>query len=257
MSFVNRIKTLLLNRNTVVLLSIFAGIIVLWYIYNNQLNKVIKPIRIPVAARDLLETTQISAADITYVEVNVAFVKKANIITSAGAVTNKYIANGTSIKKGSPFYKEQIVDSADLKKRITEEAKENDSLYYLSVSFDSTYANSIYPGDRIDLWIKFSINEPTLGLKGIMFEPFITSIEVLKVLDSGKRNVFDGSGKRTPAYLVFSVDKETRLLLDNARDQQMTITPVARNKMYTENQAKTVIDDTIKDIINKKVIPFS
>lgn len=253
MDIVNKVKSLLLNKNMVVILSVFAGIIVLWYIYNNRLNSVIKPIRIPVATRDILETEQILAEDITYVEINTSFVKKANIVTSGGALSNKFVANGTSIKEGSPFYREQVVDKADLRERDLEEIPDGNTLYFLKVDFDSTFANSIYPGDRIDLWIKMR-NSATDNK--FVYEPFITSIEVLKVKDSSlKYNVFDGSGKRTPSYLVFSVDKDVYTMLSNIEKLgSMELFPVPKNKMYTDQQAKTeYANDRLKTIVESFV----
>ncbi len=265
MNVTSKIKSLLLNKNMVVVLSVFAGIIVLWYIYNNRINSVIKPKMVPVANRDILEKEKILSGDITLVEINTAYVKKANILTTAGAVTNKYVANGTSIKAGSPFYREQVVDKADLSERDLEDIPEGYTLYYLPVSFESTYANSIYPGDRIDLWIKLK-NEYTENKW--VYEPFIKSIEVMYVKDSTyKYNVFDGSGKRIPAYLVFAVLKDANNTYEDGFDAMLRaierlnsvganidLYPVPRNKMYTDLQEETAyVNDRIKSIVKQYI----
>lgn len=250
-SVINRIKSLLLNRNTVVILSVFAGIIVLWYIYNKQLDKVIKPTRVPAAGTDLIETKQINSGDITYVEVNTGFVKKANILTSAGSIINKYVANGTSIKKGALFSKEQVVDKADLIVRDVEAVPTGYSVYNFNVNFDSTYANSIYPGDRIDLWIYMEDANKTK-----VFRPFITSIEVLVVKDSKGKNVFDGSGKRSPSKLTFIVDQSLKdLLIYIENNKGIKLIPVPRNKKYTDMQAEPkCVDLELRDLILAKII---
>lgn len=252
-----KIKNLLLNKNVVTILAVFAGIIVLWFIYNTTLSRAISPVKIPVAKRDILEGTKISSEDITYVEVNSAFVKKSNIITNPSVLTQKYVANGTSIPKGGMFYKDQLVDKKDLIERDLEIIGEDETLYYLKVDNTSTYANSIYPGDRIDLWIKVS---NSLTENHVAYEPFITSIEVLKVKDTSRKyNVFDGSDKRTPGFLVFAVSKEmNKILMSVEKLPGMQLFPVPKNKAYTDLKEETAFaNDEIREFVEAQIETIS
>ena len=248
-----KIKNLLLNKNVVTILAVFAGIIVLWFIYNTTLSRAISPVKIPVAARDLLEGTKITMEDITYVEVNSAFVKRSKIITSPGAITQKYVTNGTSIPKGGMFYQDLLVDKEKLVERELQIIGKDETLYNLKVNNNSTCANSIYPGDRIDLWIKASGSKTN---NQIAYEPFITSIEVLSVKDSSRKyNVFDGSNKRTPGFLVFAVDKEmNKILMSVEKLPGMELFPVPKNKEYTDLQAETAFaNEAIKYYVTSQI----
>ena len=58
---------------------------------------------------------------------------------------------------------------------------ENYKIYWLSVDNTTTYANSIYPGDKIDLWLLTKVEN------NYVYEPFITNIEVLSYIIDGKK----------------------------------------------------------------------
>ena len=253
-NIVNNIKGILLNRNTVVILAVLAGVVVLWLIYNTTLNNAIQPKRVPVAARDLPAGTMITSDDVEFVEVNNDFVKSSSIITTTGRLYNYYVNNGTGIAKGAMFYTSQVVDKSELKDRDLEFIPEGYTMYWLKVDNTSTYANSIYPGDKIDLWIKIQ-NTETNNL--IVYEEFITSIEVLSVKDSTGANVFDvTTGSRTPAWLVFTVPTEMYATLENVEDiRGMQIFPVPKNKLYTtEGADMAYANDQIKTLIDSYVM---
>ena len=253
-NFLKNLKNVLLNRNSVVILAVLAGVVVLWLIYNTTLNNAISPKRVPVAARDLPAGTMITSDDIEFVEVNNDFVKSASIITTTGRLYNYYVNNGTSIAKGAMFYTSQVVDKSELVDRDLELIPEGYTMYWLKVDNTSTYANSIYPGDKIDLWIKIQ-NQETNNL--VVYEEFITSIEVLAVKDSAGANVFDVStGNRTPANLAFAVPTEMWKTLKNIEDiRGMQLFPVPKNKLYTKEGAEMAYaNDQIKTLIDSYVM---
>lgn len=226
----NSIRKIFLNRNTVTILAVIAGVIVLWFFYNMTLNNAINPIRVPVATREILATELITAEDIEYVEVNKSFLNNANnILTSSSQIINYYVNNGTSIPQGAMFYKNQVTTREEVSKTDFDNIPDGYTIYWLQVDNKSTYANSIYPGDKIDLWITGS--DPQT--RTIIYDEFINSIDVLEVKDSDGLNVFDDAENRTPAWLSFAVTDEMNTYLRVLERSNFDIIPVPRNKMYT------------------------
>lgn len=226
----NSIRKIFLNRNTVTILAVIAGVIVLWFFYNMTLNNAINPIRVPVATREILATELITAEDIEYVEVNKSFLNNANnILTSSSQIINYYVNNGTSIPQGAMFYKNQVTTREEVSKTDFDNIPDGYTIYWLQVDNKSTYANSIYPGDKIDLWI--TGNDPQT--RTIIYDEFINSIDVLEVKDSDGLNVFDDAENRTPAWLSFAVTDEMNTYLRVLERSNFDIIPVPRNKMYT------------------------
>lgn len=226
----NSIRKIFLNRNTVTILAVIAGVIVLWFFYNMTLNNAINPIRVPVATREILATELITAEDIEYIEVNKSFLNNANnILTSSSQIINYYVNNGTSIPQGAMFYKNQVTTREEVSKTDFDNIPDGYTIYWLQVDNKSTYANSIYPGDKIDLWI--TGNDPQT--RTIIYDEFINSMDVLEVKDSDGLNVFDDAENRTPAWLSFAVTDEMNTYLRVLERSNFDIIPVPRNKMYT------------------------
>ena len=81
MNVINKLKQLLLNRNTVTILGVLAGVIALWFAYTVTLDNAVKPQRVPIAAKDIPAGTLITKDDIEYVDINKDVLKKAKVIT--------------------------------------------------------------------------------------------------------------------------------------------------------------------------------
>lgn len=252
-NIINNLRKFLLNRNTVTILAVLAGVIVLWFFYNMTVSNAVNPQRVPVATRDITATEEITSEDFEFVEVNSEFLKNASVITSTSQLVGRYVKNETSIKEGAMFYTSQVVDREDLKEREQEDLPNGYTLYWLKVDNTSTYANSIYPGDKIDLWLRASLDGQ------IVYDEFITSIDVVSVKDSNGQNVFDGNEVRTPAWLSFAVPTEMFEYLSWIGYLNWDLYPVPRNKLYTIEGAETaysnlalnqLIDSMVLDINN-------
>ncbi len=247
-------KRFITNKNTVTILGVVIGLVVLWFFYNYRINKEISPQLVPYAKKEISATSMITAEDIGYVEVNSKFLKNISVITSSGMLIGNYITTGTSVPKGGLFYTEQVVEKNDLPNSVFDNIPEGYTIFSLGVDNQSTYGNSIYPGDRIDLYIK-ATNE----LNKIMFGKFIESIEVLAVRDSMGRNVFDSTESSTPAALLFPVPNEMFTLLMQANYiSGLSIIPVPRNKEYTSEAGDTEVkSEELKNFILSKTSTIS
>ncbi len=250
MNVIEKIKKLLLNRNTVTILGVLAGVIALWFAYSITLDKAVKPTRVPVAVKDIPAGSIITKDDIEYVDINRDVLKKASIITSSSQLINYYVNNNTSVTKGSMFYTSQVVKKDELIDRDLEIIPENYKIYWLSVDNTTTYANSIYPGDKIDLWLLTKVEN------NYVYEPFITNIEVLSVKDSKGQNVFDVNSGRTPAVLAFAVPNDIFVYLSKVGFLSgMSLYPVPINKNNADKDATTEISNKeLQTLIDSKSI---
>ena len=250
MNVMEKIKKLLLNRNTVTILGVLAGVIALWFAYSITLDKAVKPTKVPIAVKDIPAGSIITKDDIEYVDINRDVLKKASIITSSSQLINYYVNNNTSVTKGSMFYTSQVVKKDELIDRDLEIIPENYKIYWLSVDNTTTYANSIYPGDKIDLWLLTKVEN------NYVYEPFITNIEVLSVKDSKGQNVFDVNSGRTPAVLAFAVPNDIFVYLSKVGFLSgMSLYPVPINKNNADKDATTEISNKeLQTLIDSKSI---
>ena len=140
----------------------------------------------------------------------------------------------------------------DLPKSVYGDIPDGNTIVALSVSMDSTYGNSIYPGNYIDLYYQ-NYND-----KGkLMLQKFIESIKVLAVTDSAGKSVFETNEKLAqPAFLIFSVPEDLHLLLRKASYLSGTIFPVPRNANYSNGNPKEtrVVCTKIKEYILDQTI---
>lgn len=231
---VTTLKKFFTNKTTVTFVGIIAGLGVLVGFYLYRVNNAISPTRIPIAKRDIAATEEITKDDIEYIKVSSKFVKKSDIIKTESELIGYYVTTGTSIPKGGMFYTSQIVEKKELPNSIFDAIPDGYTIYQLKVDNTSTYANSIFPGDKIDLWLKTT----EAGL--LVYGEFIRNIEVLGVRDSNGQNVFDVTSGRTPAWLLFAVPTEMYRYLKMAEYiSGMSIVPVPSNNLMVADKGST------------------
>ena len=196
------LKKFLSNKTTITFLGVILGVAVLVGGYIFRVEKSVSSIRIPVAKRALGPTEMITKDDIEYVRVNNTFISKADIFTEStvSKLVEHFVNTGTSIPKGGVFYKNQVVEKKELPNSIFDSIKQGYTIYQLKVDNTTTFANSIFPDDVIDLWIRTTTTEGKL-----VYQEFISDIQVLAVRDASGQNVFDVTSGRTPAWLLFAV----------------------------------------------------
>lgn len=238
-NLVATIQRFLTNKNTVTILAVLAGVIVLWYFYNQRVEEAITTIRIPYALEAIDTGKRIEEDNIDYKEITVSTTKDSDIIKSLGEVSGKYVCMGTSIPKNGFFYASQICEEQEMPSSVLDNIPDGFSLYSLAVTNQTTYANSILPGNYIDLYMSAKDDAGQ-----IIYGPLIESIEVLAVRDSSGREVFWDSQAGTPASLLFAVPQDYKNLLETAdriAGYSIDIRPVPRNASYTANPGDTEI----------------
>ena len=248
-SLLNTFKKFFTNKTTVTILGVVVGVAVLFGFYTYRVNNAVNPTRVPVATRTIAATEEITSDDIRMEEIGSSFLTD-NIITSTNDLVGKYINTGTSIPEGGMFYTSQIVEKEELPNSIFDEIPDGYTIYQLRVNNESTYANSIFPGDRIDLFMTTTQDDL------IYFGEFIRSIEVLAVRDANGENVFDVTSGRTPAWLLFAVPTDMYRYLKVAEYiANVTITPVPRNRTYnTESGSTEITNEELLQMIKSHIM---
>ena len=248
-SLLNTFKKFFTNKTTVTILGVVVGVAVLFGFYTYRVNNAVNPTRVPVATRTIAATEEITSDDIRMEEIGSSFLTD-DIITSTNDLVGKYINTGTSIPEGGMFYTSQIVEKEELPNSIFDEIPDGYTIYQLRVNNESTNANSIFPGDRIDLYMTTTQDDL------IYFGEFIRSIEVLAVRDANGENVFDVTSGRTPAWLLFAVPTDMYRYLKVAEYiANVTITPVPRNRTYnTESGSTEITNEELLQMIQSHIM---
>ena len=134
----------------------------------------------------------------------------------------------------------------------------------MSVNTTTTYGNSIYPENYIDIYLK-AVNKVdnnsqiTEDADKIMLGKLIENVKVLAVKDSSGQSVFTNlDEKRTPAMIVFAVPEEYYILLKKAeylRSYDTTLIPVPTNESYEDTPGELAVSsEKLKDWINRVTV---
>ncbi len=233
------LKRFIKNKNTVTILAVIVCICILYYAYNYRIQKKTDPISVPYALREIEPRTLVTSEMIGTIKVPKAMVTK-NVILSTANVIGKYVSEDAVIPSGSLFYSKVLVSWEDLPASIYADIPEGYTIVSLPVTMESTYGNSIFPGNYIDLY--FTTKTDT---GKVLIGKLIESIKVLAVVNSDGESVFlKSTDLDAPSYLIFAVNEDYHLLLRKASYLSGTIVPVPRNADYSLNPTDTKISSS-------------
>ena len=254
------IKKFLTNKNTVTIVGVLLAIIVLYVGYNMQIKRAITPVTVPYALEKIKPRKQITEDMIGTMEIPKAMVtNNRNIITNTADVIDMYSNGDSVIPQGSLFYKSSVVSREQLPDSIILDYPKKYVLYNLDVDMASTYSNSIYPGNYIDIYLKVqnaaANQKGTIAPDRIMIGKLLTNVKVLAVYDSSGNSVFDDLDEKTaPAQIIFAVPEEYHILLRKAsylRAYESEIIPVPTAESLEDNPGDVKLSsDDLKNFIN-------
>ncbi len=254
-------KKFLQNKNTVTVVGVVLAIVVLYVAYTMRIKSSINPITVPYALEQINAGTQISESQIGTREVPPSMLE-GEVITNVSEIIDKYAAADTVIPEGSLFYKSAVVEKEQLPDNIILDYPKGYVLYNLSVDTESTYGNSVYPGNYIDIYFK-AVNkidendqsQLTADANKIMLGKLMSNIKVLAVRDSSGKAVFQNIDEgRVPAMVIFAVPEEYYLLLKKAEfmrtfETSLIIVPT-NESLKDEPGSLEISSDTLKNWIN-------
>lgn len=232
-------KRFLKNKNTVTIIGILVGLGLLYWVYVTAINNAVEPVSVPIAAVEIQPRTEITREMITTISVP-AISASDDVITNASEVIGKYSNINCYIPEGSMFYGKQVVKKESLPDSAFDDIKQGEIPYQFAVDVTSTYGNSIFPGNKIDIYMK-GIDESGKVMVGRL----LSNVEVLAVKDSEGNNVFENTTEeRTPSFLLFGLQEELYILLKQTEylsDYDIELFPVPHGGQATV-EGETKID---------------
>ena len=228
-------KKFFTNKNTVTVVGVVLAIVILYVGYNMRINQAITPVTVPYALEEIDPRVQITEDMVGTIEISQSMIdNNSDIITNVADVVDMYSQGDSVIPQGSLFYRRSVVSREQLPYSIILDYPKGYVLYNLSVDMASTYSNSIYPGNYIDIYLKVqNAAENAEGVVAddrIMIGKLLENVKVLAVYDSNGNNVFANiEEKGVPAQIIFAVPEEYHILLRKAsylRAYESEIIPV-------------------------------
>ena len=224
---------------TIVALIVCFGILVFAYRY--RVDTAINAVSVPVATRDLKARELITEECFETRKVASAMLSE-NVIRNASELIGdennpaKYVNYNTFIPEGSMFYTSAVTTWDKMPDSAWSDLEEGYTVFSLPVTSATTNGNSIYPGDRIDLYFRgIEINDKNRYFIG----PLLKGITVLAVKDDEGSHILKRSAEQKEASaLIFAVKNDQFLFLKRAQAVDGEIIPVQRNKNYSIDPTK-------------------
>ncbi len=248
------LKQLLANKNVVTILGAIMIVLVLYGFYQWRVKKSTTLIDVPYANVDITSRTQITEDMISWTQVNQSALKGNVLINTSHDIVGHYVNVGSMIPAGSFFFANVVIEKKELPDSFLIDIKDGMVAYNFRVDVETTYGNSMYPGNYVDVYFK--------GVEGgkVMLGKLLENVEILAVKDSSGNPVFETSTEeRTPSQIIFSVTDEMHKLLRKAeyiQDAELILVPT--NVSYEANDGETIdtiiTSDYIKNYIEQRSI---
>lgn len=253
-------KKKFMSRELITIIGVLAIVAILYFTYNYQLNKNLEIVSsVPVAKEKIKAGTRITDEQIEYIDVPASTLKTVNAVTDAQQIIGKYVNYDTIIPAHSLFYSDALSATDNAPNSIFKDLVEQDAAIMISVDLESTYGNSIMPGDVVDIYVDAQ-NVTKKGNREYITGPLVTGAKVLAVLDANGDNVFaNHENKLYPAHFVFTLESNIIKLIRKAQklagsEYAMTIYPVVDGKTYKGNAATQVNESQIVDLIENATV---
>ena len=240
-------KKLLGNKSVVTLVALIVCVVILFFAYRYRVNNAINAIDVPMAVRDLQAREEITEESFVTVKVAASMITE-NVIINKNDLIGKYVNYNTFVPEGGMFYRSAVVTWKEMPDSAWADIQEGYTIFSLPVDSKTTYGNSIYPNDKIDLYYQNSMNGK------IFLAPLIEGIEVLAVKDSNGAHIFKKSSEqRNAAALIFALPDEMYSVITRASFiSGGTIIPVPRNASY--NPDTTMGNEKVLEFIDNNSI---
>ena len=251
-NIVNSLKRFFQNKNTVTIIGVMLVLVLLYWGYSSQVKKALTPTSVPVAAVTIQPRTLITSSMITTIDVASIAVAK-NVFVNANLIIGKYSNVNTLIPKGSMFYQQAVISQTELPDSAFFDIGEDEIPYLYSVNMETTFGNSIYPGSKIDIYMRATDEDGKL-----MVGKLLSDVKVVAVKDSSGNDVFENTDEaREPAYLVFGLTDEIHILLRKAQyltTNSVDLFPVPHGGTVASEGEMRVSTEYLKEFINSKTV---
>lgn len=254
---VTTIKKLLKSKSVVTVVALAACLIILFVAYNYRIKQKTNPISVPYAKQQIPARTEVTEAMIGTVKVPGSMVTDA-VITNKANIIGKFANYNTFIPAGSMFYSSALVTWESMPDSAWSNIYTDNTIVSLPVNVETTYGNSIFPGDKIDIYYK---TKDSMGM--LVLGKLIEGIDILAVKDENGSHIFKKTANQgQAAELIFSVPEELHLLFKKALFVGGELIPVPRNKNYNNETivssiylTRIILDETYEvpqDAVDEK-----
>lgn len=268
-NFVDSLKKLLTNKNTVTILGTLIGIAVLYFGYTWRINQQVEQISVLVAKETIQPRTRITSSMVETISIAKVMYNKMQGEYGSGQSIMRYSSeldtfeNGAYsnvnalIPKGSVLIKNvNIIDRDKVPSSVLLKVPEGQIPYAFSINYSDTYGNAIMDGMYVNIYMK------AIGNDGkTMIGKLLKDVKVLAVLDSSGRDVFENTDEnRTPSTLIFGVSEDLHLLLRKANylsQYSVDLIPVPVVQSVSDEDYKGSIEVTssyLKSFIEERTI---
>ncbi|MBQ8891457.1 MAG: hypothetical protein IJ068_01165 [Bacilli bacterium] len=246
-----KLKQILSNKNTVTLVGAVLIVLVLYVFYNIKVNQATTPIRVPYAIQPIAARTKVTKDMIGYLEITQSALK-GDIYTHENQIINNVLYTRYEIPTGSLFYVDALCEEKDLPDSWMLQMDDGMVAYNFDVTMKSTYGNSIYQGDKIDLYFR---GRDDTGL--VLVGKFLENVKVLIVKDSSGRNVFENTTEvGTPSQMILEVTEEHHYLLraaEKINNVEIILVPSGTTlENNTNEKVQTLTSEEVKQYIETK-----
>ena len=246
------VKKFVSNKNTITIIGVILCIVILYVGYNFRINQKVSLSRVPYANQTIQPRTEITEDMVSYMNVPAAFIK-GSYYNASNQIVGKYAKDDIMIAEGSLFYTDFLTDTSTVSNSAFSNVKSNETVVSYKVGMSSTYANSMMPGDIINVYFKAKDDNGT-----IMFGKFISNITILDVKNSDGQRVFENTTEsRTPAYMLFALPEDMHLLfrkaiyLSNTYEVELILVPNTQ-KQEKDDMEVYVSSKDIQTFIDEK-----
>lgn len=203
----NNLSKILKNKNTVTILGVVICLVILYVGYSIRINQKTALVEVYYANQTIQPKTKITADMVSKTQVPASFIK-GSYYKNYDDIVGKYSNYNTMIANGSIFYTDLLIEEDSLPDAALQKIEDGDKLVSYRVDTESTYGNSLMPGNLVDVYVKI------LNTDGkIVYGKLMEQVEVLAVKDVDGKNVFDSTEEvLIPAYLYFGLPENKYLL---------------------------------------------
>ena len=243
------------NKNTVTILGVLACLAILFIGYNMRINQKTALVTVYYANQTIQPKTLITEEMVSRTQVPESFIL-GDYYKNYEDIVGKYSNYNTMISEGSLFYNDLLIEEKNLPDAMFFDVNEGERVVSFPVTVESTYGNSIMPGNKFDIYVKM------YNRGKLIYGEFFENIEALAVKDGTGKNVFETSEEeRSPEFIYFSLPEAKYLLfsalnylsLDTADDENEMEIVIVPNTMKFEANDPTATEVT-SDYLYKYVL---
>ena len=234
----NFLNKFLKNKNTVTILGVLACLVILFVGYNMRINQKTKLVTVYYANQTIQPKTLITEEMVSRTQVPASFIL-GSYFRNYDDIVGKYSNYNTMIAEGSLFYYDLLIEENNLPDAVLYDVNEGERLVSYPVSMETTYGNTIMPGNVVDMYVKL------LDGSKLVYGEYLQDVEILGVKDANGKNVFENSEEeRTPSYVYFSLPEAKYLLYTSMSyikeynsDAEIELVLVPNTSKYDANDA--------------------